>query len=269
MADIHTIASGGGSLAYLDAAGALHVGPQSAGANPGPACYGRGGTRCNGNRRECRARTSAVLACDWRERFPIQAELARNAVARIAQSLDITTEDAAAGIVAIANEHMAQSAATDLARARSRSTRVHAGGVRRRRRSPRVRPCSGVGDSTHRGADALRCVLGLWNVGRRRVASVDQDSQRHARRTRRFRDRRAIRRPLASRHRGTVGRRRKRTGHRTAPLPRSSLPRAEFHADRGLDNARRGSARIPRTARERATVTHSTCRSNSSISVAT
>lgn len=42
--DIHTIGAGGGSLAWLDAAGALQVGPQSAGATPGPACYGRGGT---------------------------------------------------------------------------------------------------------------------------------------------------------------------------------------------------------------------------------
>lgn len=41
--DIHTIGAGGGSLAWIDAAGALQVGPQSAGAVPGPACYGRGG----------------------------------------------------------------------------------------------------------------------------------------------------------------------------------------------------------------------------------
>src|SRR5690606_3635898 len=38
--DIHTVGAGGGSLAYVDVGGALHVGPQSAGANPGPACYG-------------------------------------------------------------------------------------------------------------------------------------------------------------------------------------------------------------------------------------
>jgi N-methylhydantoinase A len=43
--DIHTIGAGGGSLAWFDAGGALHVGPQSAGADPGPACYGRGGTQ--------------------------------------------------------------------------------------------------------------------------------------------------------------------------------------------------------------------------------
>ncbi|MCA8915254.1 MAG: hydantoinase/oxoprolinase family protein [Planctomycetes bacterium] len=41
--DIHTIGAGGGSIAWFDAGGVLHVGPESAGANPGPACYGRGG----------------------------------------------------------------------------------------------------------------------------------------------------------------------------------------------------------------------------------
>ena len=45
MLDIHTIGAGGGSIAHVDAGGALRVGPESAGANPGPACYGRGGTR--------------------------------------------------------------------------------------------------------------------------------------------------------------------------------------------------------------------------------
>ena len=45
MVDIHTIGSGGGSVAWVDAGGALRVGPQSAGSTPGPACYGRGGER--------------------------------------------------------------------------------------------------------------------------------------------------------------------------------------------------------------------------------
>lgn len=107
MADIHTIASGGGSLAYLDAAGALHVGPESAGASPGPACYGRGGTAAtvtDANVVLGRLPSSLRLAGT----LTIQAELARAAVARIAQSLNTTTEDAAAGIVAMANEHMAR-----------------------------------------------------------------------------------------------------------------------------------------------------------------
>jgi N-methylhydantoinase A len=43
--DVHTVGAGGGSVAWVDAGGALRVGPESAGAEPGPACYGRGGTR--------------------------------------------------------------------------------------------------------------------------------------------------------------------------------------------------------------------------------
>jgi len=45
MVDIHTVGAGGGSIVWRDAGGAIRVGPESAGANPGPACYGRGGTR--------------------------------------------------------------------------------------------------------------------------------------------------------------------------------------------------------------------------------
>lgn len=45
MLDIHTVGAGGGSIAWIDDGGALRVGPESAGSNPGPACYGRGGTR--------------------------------------------------------------------------------------------------------------------------------------------------------------------------------------------------------------------------------
>jgi N-methylhydantoinase A len=45
MVDIHTVGAGGGSIVWRDAGGAVRVGPESAGANPGPACYGRGGTR--------------------------------------------------------------------------------------------------------------------------------------------------------------------------------------------------------------------------------
>ena len=44
MVDIDTIGAGGGSIAYVDEGGVFRVGPQSAGADPGPACYGRGGT---------------------------------------------------------------------------------------------------------------------------------------------------------------------------------------------------------------------------------
>ena len=45
MVDVTAIGAGGGSIAWLEAAGALRVGPESAGSEPGPACYGRGGER--------------------------------------------------------------------------------------------------------------------------------------------------------------------------------------------------------------------------------
>ncbi len=57
--DIHTVGAGGGSIAWRDAGGALRVGPASAGADPGPACYGRGGARADGHRRQPAARAAA------------------------------------------------------------------------------------------------------------------------------------------------------------------------------------------------------------------
>ncbi|MCP4245768.1 MAG: hydantoinase/oxoprolinase family protein, partial [bacterium] len=45
MVDMHTIGAGGGSIAYIDSGGLLHVGPESAGADPGPVCYGRAGSK--------------------------------------------------------------------------------------------------------------------------------------------------------------------------------------------------------------------------------
>ena len=57
--DVHTVGAGGGSIAWRDAGGALRVGPRSAGAVPGPACYGRGGERADRHRREPAARPPA------------------------------------------------------------------------------------------------------------------------------------------------------------------------------------------------------------------
>ena len=56
MIDVHTVGAGGGSIAYVDAGGAFRVGPRSAGAEPGPACYGRGGEEADRDGRERRPR---------------------------------------------------------------------------------------------------------------------------------------------------------------------------------------------------------------------
>ncbi len=107
MADIHTIGSGGGSIAYLDSAGALHVGPQSAGASPGPACYDAGGiepTVTDANLVLGRIPPSQRLGGT----IVLSLDRARAALQRIAQSLGVSVERVAEGIVGIANQNMAQ-----------------------------------------------------------------------------------------------------------------------------------------------------------------
>jgi N-methylhydantoinase A len=108
MVDMHTIGAGGGSLARVDAAGLLHVGPQSAGAMPGPACYGLGGEAATvTDANVVLGRLPAGLELGGRLR--IDAEAAHGAVARVAAALGgMSVRDAAAGIIAIANDHMQQ-----------------------------------------------------------------------------------------------------------------------------------------------------------------
>jgi len=107
MVDMHTIGAGGGSLASVDAGGLLQVGPQSAGAVPGPACYGRGGslaTVTDANLVLGRLRADAFLGGGMQ----LDVDAARRAVSTIAEPLGLTLMEAALGIVRLANEHMVQ-----------------------------------------------------------------------------------------------------------------------------------------------------------------
>jgi len=107
MVDMHTIGAGGGSIAYLDAGGLLQVGPRSAGASPGPACYAKGGkqaTVTDANLVLGRLISGAFLGGN----MSLDIEAARASIAPLAESLDLTIEDAAQGIIDIANEHMAR-----------------------------------------------------------------------------------------------------------------------------------------------------------------
>ncbi|MEW5755667.1 MAG: hydantoinase/oxoprolinase family protein [Pseudomonadota bacterium] len=107
MVDLHTIGAGGGSLAYLDEGGMLQVGPQSAGADPGPVCYGRGGrqvTVTDANLILGRLRPEAFLG----GRMPLDVEAAHTAMRELAGRLGLDVEQAARGIIDIANEHMAR-----------------------------------------------------------------------------------------------------------------------------------------------------------------
>lgn len=107
MVDLHTIGAGGGSIAWVDAGGLLQVGPHSAGADPGPACYGRGGTQAtvtDANLVLGRLRPDAFLGGHMR----LDPTAARRAVAAVGEPLGLDPEAAAAGIVRVANEHMAR-----------------------------------------------------------------------------------------------------------------------------------------------------------------
>src|SRR5256712_8586925 len=114
MVDIDTIGAGGGSIAFLDAGGVFRVGPQSAGADPGPACYGRGGTEPTstdaqlllGRLRPDRGLLGGAMALDL--------ELAPAAMEKVAHSLGTTVEgsdpltEAALGALQIQKFGMAQ-----------------------------------------------------------------------------------------------------------------------------------------------------------------
>jgi N-methylhydantoinase A len=103
--DIHTIGAGGGSIAWVDAGGLLKVGPQSAGAHPGPAAYGRGGTRAtvtDANVVLGRLNPRALLG----GRMTMHADKARAAIEDLARQLGVDTVKAAAGVVEIINVNM-------------------------------------------------------------------------------------------------------------------------------------------------------------------
>jgi len=106
MLDIHTIGAGGGSIAWRDAAGLLQVGPESAGADPGPACYGRGGTLAtvtDANVVLGRIPATARLAGS----MPIDAEKSRRALAGPGKAFAMDAVEMARGIVRVAEENMA------------------------------------------------------------------------------------------------------------------------------------------------------------------
>lgn len=108
MVDVNAIGTGGGSIAWLDDAGGLRVGPRSAGSVPGPACYARGG-------REPTVTDASIVLGYLDPRYfaggaiDLDPELARDAIReRIAEPLGLDIEDAAAGIHQVVNAQMAE-----------------------------------------------------------------------------------------------------------------------------------------------------------------
>ena len=107
MIDLVTIGAGGGSIAHIDPAGGFHVGPRSAGADPGPACYGKGGeepTVTDAQVALGRMDADKLLGGD----LPVDPSLAERAIeAKVARKLNIPVKDAALGIIRVINSNMA------------------------------------------------------------------------------------------------------------------------------------------------------------------
>jgi N-methylhydantoinase A len=105
MVDVHTVGAGGGSIGRRDPGGALQVGPASAGADPGPACYGRGGsepTVTDANLLLGRLAADSRLAGG----VSLDVEAAEHAIGRLADQLGLDRLATAAGIVRVADQEM-------------------------------------------------------------------------------------------------------------------------------------------------------------------
>src|SRR5262245_4518370 len=111
MLDIHTIGAGGGSIASVSSGGRLSVGPRSAGAEPGPVAYGRGGTEPTVT--DAHLVLGRIPPALLGGELPLDAASARAAIAdRIGRPLDLPVEEAAAGIVEIIDHAMARAIRT-------------------------------------------------------------------------------------------------------------------------------------------------------------
>ncbi|MBN9551968.1 MAG: hydantoinase/oxoprolinase family protein [Alphaproteobacteria bacterium] len=108
MVDVSTIGSGGGSIAWIDGAGTLKIGPESAGSEPGPACYARGGERP--------AVTDASIVLNYLDpeyfaggRLKLRPSLSHEAIEKhLAGPLGVSVEDAALGMHRVVNAQMAE-----------------------------------------------------------------------------------------------------------------------------------------------------------------
>jgi N-methylhydantoinase A len=107
MIDIHTIGAGGGSIAYVDRGGILQVGPQSAGANPGPAAYARGGTEATITDANVVLGRLSDAALGTERSITLDSGAAEAAVGCLAERLDASVTDTAWAIVELADEKMA------------------------------------------------------------------------------------------------------------------------------------------------------------------
>jgi N-methylhydantoinase A len=107
MLDIHTVGAGGGSIAYVDSGGLMKVGPRSAGAFPGPACYGKGNTEAAVTDANVVLRTLNPVHL-LGGRMAVRQDLAKAAIGRLADQIGMGLMETAQGIIAVVTANMAR-----------------------------------------------------------------------------------------------------------------------------------------------------------------
>ena len=176
MVDVDTIGAGGGSIAYVDRGGIFRVGPQSAGADPGPACYGRGGEEPTSTDAQLvlgRLRADRGLLGG---RMQLDRELAERAMATIADRLGVTATEAALGVLQIQKYGMTQSIELNSVRRGydpREFTLVAAG-----RRRARCSPATSRSSSRSRGCSSPRIPASRRPPGCSRPTSSTSSSRR-------------------------------------------------------------------------------------------
>jgi len=175
--DIHTIGAGGGTIAGVDDAGLLFVGPKGAGADPGPACYGKGGVEPTVTDAQLvlgRLRPGAYAESG----LSLDLEAARRAIqTRVADPLGLSIEDAAAGVIALLEQnllHAVEYISIERGHAPRRFTLVAAGGAGPMHGASVARGLGCNRVYVPRDAGAL-CAVGMLH------ADVRQDFQRYLR----------------------------------------------------------------------------------------
>ena len=245
--DVRSIGAGGGSIAWIDPGGLLRVGPRSAGAVPGPACYGTGGTEPTV--------TDAALLLGYLDpdyflggRLTLDIDAARRAVGRLAEQLGKSPDDGAHAVMSLANELMIKAiqdiTVTEGFNPRECTLVAGGGAAGPRRHGDRGRARLRAGDPAahRRGSQRLR------------HAGLGRDSRalgEHGHALRRLRLRRGERRARFDRRRARalrrhVGRARARV-HADRTLRRGALPVSGVGARRGAA----GRALRERTRRRR------------------
>ena len=163
VVDIVEIGAGGGSIAWIDAGGALKIGPRSAGASPGPASYGLGGTEptvTDANLIAGRINPDYFLGGELK----LDLEQARAAYQPIADALGVSIEEAAIGVIRLANANMNQRAQARVRATRVRPARVHADRVWRRRLDARGRAGERAADRQSHHSGRARALFRLRHV---------------------------------------------------------------------------------------------------------